>query len=312
MWHSESAHASTPAVGWVLPKRPLICFLQTASTLPPIHCAALLCCNADLLSVDRRAEGTRLAARLNELNEERKVIENGIKDQAIALAEEKYADPVTNPILVLAGTGWHLGVAGIVAARLVAQFQRPALCLSIEGDIARGSGRSIQDVSVLDILRAGDNGLLTRYGGHHAACGCEVPVSRIDELRVSLNAAARKLYPALATRRPPSPVADVKLPSGVKPLPYRHLYPPKICVDARISLSDLTPRFMRQFMALEPFGVGNRRPAFIATARVRSATLTRLEEHCKLVLSDQNGVDVRQIHVRLTSRCTSHRFLALT
>ncbi len=74
----------------------------------------------------------QLASALNALNVERQSIEKRITKEASALVDAQYRDPRLHPVLVIAGTGWHLGVMGIVAARLVARYQRPAVCLAVD------------------------------------------------------------------------------------------------------------------------------------------------------------------------------------
>ena len=135
----------------------------------------------DLLLSEDPAQARRLAAELDGLNEERKAIETRVLEEARAQASD-YADAEANPVLVLAGEGWHQGVVGIVAARLAEDFGRPAVVIGLDGDLGRGSARTVDGFHLLEALSGGAEHML-RFGGHAQAAGCEVHPGAVEDLR---------------------------------------------------------------------------------------------------------------------------------
>jgi single-stranded-DNA-specific exonuclease len=192
----------------------------------------------ELLLAEDPGEAARLAARLDELNVQRKEIEREVHVAAREQAR-KFADPTENPVLVLAGEGWHQGVVGIVAARITEEFHRPALVIGLDGEEGRGSARSVEGADVLEILRAGAAHTL-RQGGHAQAAGCEVRADAVDALREAMRARAQEL--AAGTD------------AGVPPL----------LVDAQLPLAELTEPLMRQIDRLEPCGAVNEKPLLVS------------------------------------------------
>ena len=110
-----------------------------------------------------------IAAQLDELNKDRRETEDGIRQ---AILEQCLAQPVTDgdAALVFAGEGWHRGVVGIVASRVVERYHRPAFVLGLDDGVAYGSGRSIRAFHLLDALEAMPE-LFTKFGGHRQAAG---------------------------------------------------------------------------------------------------------------------------------------------
>jgi len=125
---------------------------------------------------------------LGKLNDLRKDTEK----QTTLNAIEKVND--NDKIIVVAGEGWHEGVVGIVAARLVDKFAKPAIVLSIENGIAKGSARSIGDVSIYELIKANEQ-LLTKFGGHKMAAGLGLVEENITAFREAINRTASKLDP---------------------------------------------------------------------------------------------------------------------
>ncbi len=134
-----------------------------------------------LLASDDAAETARIAAELDQLNADRRAIEAQVTDAAFALAAEQEPQSVA----IVAGTGWHPGVVGIVASRLKEKLQRPTLVLSIdENGIAKGSGRSIPGVDLgAAVLAAKAHGLIAEGGGHAMACGVTLDQAGLPQLR---------------------------------------------------------------------------------------------------------------------------------
>jgi single-stranded-DNA-specific exonuclease len=186
-----------------------------------------------------------LAARLDELNQARRQAETGI---LCNILEECSRIPVTagQKALVFAGTDWYRGVVGIVAARLVERFHRPALVLSLDPatGLAQGSGRSIPAFHLLEALES-QAGLLVRFGGHRQAVGLTLNAERIPEFQARLNdyAAAR--------------LTDEDLI-------------PELRIDAAVRLKELDDASVAEILSMAPFGFGNPAPVF-AVLDVESA-----------------------------------------
>ena len=138
-----------------------------------------------LLTTADPAEAEAIAAELDRLNEERRAIELSVIDEAIAAAEHQ----VDAPLILVAGSGWHPGVIGIVASRLKEKYNRPALVVALDADgIGKGSGRSISGVDLgAAILAAKDSGLLVAGGGHAMAAGLTMAPGGLEPLRAFLH-----------------------------------------------------------------------------------------------------------------------------
>ncbi len=192
-----------------------------------------------LLAVDesQAGEARQLAERLDAENTRRREEEGEILKQARwAIA----ADPkigVQN-LLVVWGEGWHRGVIGIVASKLVDQFCRPVLILSVDGDVAYGSGRSIPGFDLLAALERCHD-LFERFGGHQQAAGVTIDADRLPELR-------RRLTDLANEQLGPEDLI------------------PRLKIDASLPLSSISESFIQELGALEPFGRGNQRPVFEA------------------------------------------------
>ena len=189
-----------------------------------------------LLTDESRADEARgLAGQLEEVNARRREEEAEILAAARRRVDSD-PDVGAHAILVVWGAGWHRGVIGIVASKLVDLFHRPAIVLAVEGDVAHGSGRSIPGFDLLAALdHCGE--LFTKYGGHRHAAGVTIESGRLAELRRRLTA-----------------FADERL--GPEQLM------PRLRVDGRVPLAAITPRTMAGLRAMEPFGAGNPRPVF--------------------------------------------------
>jgi single-stranded-DNA-specific exonuclease len=195
------------------------------------------------------------------------------EDQEILAKAKKIVD--TDPdvgahsVLVVAGEGWHRGVIGIVASKLVDAYYRPAIVLSIDGDVTHGSCRSIAGFDMLACLESCAP-LMTRFGGHKAAAGLQLDSSRIKEFRLAVNAHA-----------------DTCLgPDDLRP---------RLWLDGPLAFHELNERVMSEFAALAPFGPGNPRPRF-HTGPVSIVDGPRLLKELHLKMSvKQNGRVMRAI-----------------
>ncbi len=204
-----------------------------------------------------------LAAGLHSLNKERQETE---ADIVRLVLEECSKLPVTEDqcALVFAGDGWHRGVVGIVASRLVERFCRPVFVLSAEHGETQGSGRSIARFHLLDALESMPD-LFSRFGGHRQAAGVSMSSERVAEFRLRLNAyAAERLT-----------LADFR---------------PQLAIDALVDLKELTSGpAVEQLLAMAPFGFGNPPPVLaIMGAEIAATPLPLKEKHLKVHLR-QNG-----------------------
>ena len=192
-----------------------------------------------LLAADETmgVEARLLAERLNTENLRRQQEEAEIVVQA-KKAVETDIEIGSRTVIVVAGEGWHRGVIGIVASKLVDAFHRPAIVLSIDGDVAHGSCRSLPCFNMLAALEAcGD--MMTKFGGHQQAAGLTLDASRIRELRTRVNAHA-----------------DACLqPDDLRP---------RLRIDGGLTFRSISAQVTAELGALAPFGVGNPRPIFHA------------------------------------------------
>ena len=140
---------------------------------------------ARLLATTDPREATSMAERLDELNTERREIETTVRDMAIEQAEARGTDA---PLVWAAGEGWHPGVVGIVASRLKEATNRPAIVIGLDGDIGKGSGRSVSGIDLgAAIQRCASEGLLIKGGGHKMAAGLTVARDKVDAAMARLS-----------------------------------------------------------------------------------------------------------------------------
>jgi single-stranded-DNA-specific exonuclease len=168
-------------------------------------------------------------------------------------------------VIVVAGDGWHRGVIGIVASKLVDAFNRPAIVLSVDGDVAHGSCRSIPSFDMLGALESCAD-LLTKFGGHHQAAGLTIEASRIRDLRARINEHAdRRLQPD-----------DLR---------------PRLWIDGALAFRSISAQVASELSALAPFGAGNPCPVF-HTSRVEVVDGPRLvkDRHLKMAFRQDGRV----------------------
>ena len=137
----------------------------------------------DLFTAEDEDQARTIAEGLDELNAERRYQQDIIYDMALAQAQEQH----DRPVLVLSHPEWSHGIVGIVAAKILERFHKPTIVLQEVDSQAKGSARSLGGFSMVEGLRAADD-LLDKYGGHHVAAGCQLPLKRIPELRDRLQA----------------------------------------------------------------------------------------------------------------------------
>jgi len=191
----------------------------------------------ELLLTESESRGKELAHLLDAENEARRTIENQVFEEAVQYLEGNHL--LDDLVLVAVGQGWHPGVIGIVASRLVETYYRPVVVIAIEDDGGKGSARSITGFSILDALAA-CKGQLSGFGGHSAAAGLTVEVGRVPGFREAINDYA----------------ASVLEPRDLVE---------EIVLDAVIDLRELSLELVDELKALEPHGFGNASPQFCAT-----------------------------------------------
>jgi single-stranded-DNA-specific exonuclease len=189
-----------------------------------------------LLLSDDEEECRTIAAELERLNRERQAIDQRILDEALAAVEREYADPGEHRAIVLAKEGWHPGVVGIVASRVVERFGRPTFLIALDGDVGKGSGRSVERFDLHGALHeCGD--LLERFGGHRMAAGLTIHRDTLDQFRERFNAVAQAKLS----------VADLG---------------PEQRVDLELDPAEVSDELERWGRHLEPCGMGNPSPVF--------------------------------------------------
>lgn len=213
----------------------------------------------ELLLTDDEHEARRSALHLDALNRQRQEEQASTFREALAMIEAE-VDCARDRMVVLARPGWHRGVVGIVASKVLEATGLPTLLLAVEGEHARGSARSIPAFNIARALSHCDD-LLDRHGGHSLAAGCELSIDRVDELRARLNELACEL------------IADADLS-------------PQLPVDAEVTPSELDAELALALRALEPCGEANPEPCLaVRDLRVRGArTVGAAGAHLKLSL----------------------------
>lgn len=192
----------------------------------------------ELFSTRDYGEATRLAQHLDTRNRERKEVQRQIVELAVAELESETADPASSYVAVIAGEGWHRGVIGIAASKIAERINRPCVVFSIDGELAHGSGRSIEPYHLLNGLTACAD-LFEKFGGHSHAAGITIKPEQIPVFRRRLNDHAATCLTA----------EDMQ---------------PCIYIDAQLPTDEITFELIAELNALEPFGAGNPRPIFLA------------------------------------------------
>jgi single-stranded-DNA-specific exonuclease len=204
------------------------------------------------------AEAEGIAKELFALNQERQAAERAIVHEIL---ERCLETPVTDAdaALVFCGEGWHRGVVGIVASRVMQRFHRPAVVMGIEDGVAQGSARSIEDFHLLDALESMRE-LFTKFGGHAHAAGLTLPSDRVEEFRERLRAYT----------------AERLTPEQMRPV---------VKIDAVLDLTDVDERLWLALEQIAPFGMDNPRPIFgLRGARLSGPAQLWKEKHLKMAV----------------------------
>jgi single-stranded-DNA-specific exonuclease len=213
-----------------------------------------------LLLTQNIREAESLAKILDAENKARQRSERETTQEAIRKVEQT-VNFNRERVIVVDGKGWHRGVIGIAASRLVEKYERPAVVISVEEGVGRGSGRSIKSFHLFNALRSCES-VLEEFGGHAQAAGLTVTEKNIPLLREKINAFAFEHLP----------------PEELK----RH-----VAVDMTLKFDEVTDRFLEELELLEPHGVGNPRPVFQSgDLRLRSKPRRLYGETYEVVLAE--------------------------
>jgi len=233
----------------------------------------------ELFSVKDAVRAREIANKLDQLNADRQAEERTILE-AIESRFEQEPGLLDSFCLVIDGEGWHRGVIGITATRVVERYCRPTLVISRDGGEAHGSGRSIRAFHLLNALESCAP-LFTRFGGHAHAVGFSMPVANLPDLCAHLDTYARSRLT----------LDDFE--------PVLHL-------DAELPFDQITPDLFQALRRLEPFGMGNPEPVF-ASRNLRLMAPPRMlkEKHVKLRLSSQpdSHEETSEVAALATPRC---------
>jgi single-stranded-DNA-specific exonuclease len=216
---------------------------------------------ARLLATDNATEAQAMAARLDQLNSERREITELVRQEAMAQAEARGLEA---PLVWAAAEGWHPGVVGIVAARLKEAANRPSVVIGFEGDVGKGSARSVPGVDLgAAIQRLAAEGMITKGGGHKMAAGLTLTKAQLD--------------PAMAR------LSDLLARQGAGAAGPRDLR-----IDSLLTTSAATVALIEQIEDAGPFGAAAPAPRF-AFASVAVSARRIGETHLKLAVSDGSG-----------------------
>ena len=190
-----------------------------------------------MLITENKAEALELATILEKENYARRKIDVDTFDDALQLVERSI-DLDNELAIVLHQEEWHPGVIGIVASRLVEKYYRPTIMLTTIDGIAKGSARSISNFNIYEALQKCED-MLIHFGGHQAAAGLAVEIEKVKEFKDKFNQIVRE---------------TIKEEDLL----------PEITIDAKIRLSEITPKFLRILDQFSPFGPENMRPVFLS------------------------------------------------
>lgn len=225
---------------------------------------------ARLLTIEDEAEAGRIAALLDKLNRERKVLETEMLEAALARAGEEVEAAPDLPIVIAGSKDWHKGLVGLVASRLADRFQRPSLVIAWSGDgEGTGSLRSIAGVDIGAAVRAAvAEGLLVKGGGHAMAAGLTLREERLAALTRFLHGQLKK------------PVGAARDRAGLK-------------IDGALTPRAVTPELIDLIERAGPFGQGNPTPRFVFPAHRVKALKIMGEAHirCTIEAADASRLE---------------------
>lgn len=188
----------------------------------------------EMLTIADEKTATETATYLEQQNRQRQILEREILDQATAQIDGLRLDDDEQRAIVLAAEGWHPGIIGIVASRIVDRFHRPAILVALNNGLGQGSGRSVLGFHLARALEACGT-YLDAYGGHEMAAGLKISAAKFDDFQRAFRDHARQFLPL-------------------------HLLVPELQIDCTAELRQVTAAVVGDLHRLGPFGHGNRRP----------------------------------------------------
>ncbi|WP_051585979.1 single-stranded-DNA-specific exonuclease RecJ [Caldanaerobius polysaccharolyticus] len=219
-----------------------------------------------LLLVEDADEAREIAVELNRLNNQRQSVENEIYQQAVDMLKG-YPLP---DVIVLAKEGWHEGVIGIVASKLVNSYNRPCILISLSGDVGKGSCRSIKYFNIYHALKACEQ-YIEKYGGHDMAAGLTLRRDNLEKFKEQIN------FYAKGVLRPEHKV-------------------PEVDVDFMLTDEYYDVNLAEELTLLEPYGLGNQKPVFLCKdLKVSEVRNLSNDKHVKLRLLSDRGKEIEAI-----------------
>jgi single-stranded-DNA-specific exonuclease len=230
---------------------------------------------ARLLTSDDAGECERIALELERLNQERQAIEAAMLEEAVAEAEAEIGTGEGPPLLIEGSERWHVGVVGLIAARLKERFHRPAIAIAFQANgVGIGSGRSIAGVDLGRAVRGAlDHGIVVKGGGHAMAAGLTVERSRLGDLRAYL---AEALGPA------------VEAASGNRGL----------AIDAAMTARSATLETVEMVERAGPFGTGHPEPIFAFPAHRIDYIEAVGKGHLRFSIATGEGTKLKSVAFR--------------
>lgn len=226
-----------------------------------------------LLSTDSIIEAAEISQQLDIFNQQRQQIEKQVLEEAYEIIE---SNKLYNKSVIIVGhENWHQGVIGIVAGRIKEKYHKPVCVLSIDGEFAKASGRSIVGVDLGHAIhQAVNEKILVNGGGHQMAVGFTIETKAIEQLEVFLNGLLEKQVENL---------------------------PKVIYIDTIVQVNALALDFLNSLEQLEPFGVGNHTPKFcLPYVRVSYAEMLK-GEHIRCFLEDESGTKIKAMGFRVAN-----------
>jgi single-stranded-DNA-specific exonuclease len=244
-----------------------------------IHHASIA---AEILTTEDTHRASKAAGMLNRYNSLRQDEERQTLNNITGLLEQ---DPglVSPKSIVIAGDGWHEGVLGIIASRLVRRHYKPAIVISMDGDTAKGSGRSVPDLNLFEAISACDD-LMIQFGGHAMAVGIQLHSNNIDSFRKRLEKV----------------ITDMTGPDG---------FIPRMNIEWELNLQEITPTLADEVDALKPFGNQNPEPLFMTrNVHVLSSNVVGGSHRRMLLSQSQDGALGRFRAIQFNADVKSSKF----
>lgn len=224
--------------------------------------------SVDLLVERDEDKAHKMADTINQYNEERKELDKRMTEEAIRVVAD-LPQMEDKSAIVLYNADWHKGVIGIVASRLTEEFFRPAVVLTLDGDIVTGSARSVSGFDVYKAIQSCED-LLDNFGGHTYAAGLSMKVENVAEFSLRFEEYVHENIAPEQTR-------------------------PNLDIHAVVNFKEITPKFFNDLKRMRPYGPDNPKPVF-CTKNVfdygTSKVVGRQQEHIKLELVDSKSSNV--------------------